>query len=74
MADGARVRVTSRRGSIELRARADSGLYRGLAFLTLHHPDQAAVNLLTIHAVDPKSGTAEFKATAIRVEPIGSDG
>jgi predicted molibdopterin-dependent oxidoreductase YjgC len=71
--DGARVRVTSRRGAIELRARADAGLYRGLAFLTLHHPDQAAVNLLTIHAVDPKSGTAEFKATAIRVELIGSD-
>ncbi len=72
IADGARVRVTSRRGSIELRARADAGLYRGLAFLTLHHPDQAAVNLLTIHAVDPKSGTAEFKATAIRVDPIGA--
>ncbi len=71
IADGDRVRVTSRRGSIELRARADRGLYRGLAFLTLHHPDQTPVNFLTIHAVDPKSGTAEIKATAIRVEPIG---
>jgi predicted molibdopterin-dependent oxidoreductase YjgC len=70
IADGDRVRVSSRRGSIELRARADRGLYRGLAFLTLHHPDQTPVNRLTIHAVDPKSGTAEFKATAIRVEPI----
>ncbi len=73
LADGDLVRVSSRRGSIELRARADRGLYRGLAFLTLHHPDQAPVNLLTIHAVDPKSGTAEFKATAIRVERLGGE-
>jgi hypothetical protein len=28
------------------------------------------VNVLTIDAVDPRSGTAEFKATAIRVEPV----
>ena len=70
--DGALVRVSSRRGSVELRARADRGLYRGLAFLTFHHPDQAAVNRLTIHATDPKSGTAEFKATAIRVEPVAT--
>ncbi|HVC80171.1 MAG TPA: molybdopterin dinucleotide binding domain-containing protein, partial [Chloroflexota bacterium] len=70
--DGALVRVSSRRGSVELRARADRGLYRGLAFLTFHHPDQAAVNRLTIHATDPQSGTAEFKATAIRVEPVAT--
>jgi formate dehydrogenase major subunit len=28
------------------------------------------VNLLTIDATDPKSGTAEFKAAAIRVEKL----
>jgi hypothetical protein len=27
-------------------------------------------NILTIDAVDPKSGTAEFKATAVRVEAV----
>jgi formate dehydrogenase major subunit len=27
-------------------------------------------NLLTIDATDPRSGTAEFKASAIRVEKI----
>jgi hypothetical protein len=26
--------------------------------------------MLTIDATDPKSGTAEFKATAIRLEPV----
>ena len=36
--------------------------------MTFHFPDEVDVNLLTIDATDPKSGTAEFKATAIRVE------
>jgi anaerobic selenocysteine-containing dehydrogenase len=31
-----------------------------------------ATNVLTIDAVDPKSGTAEFKASAIRVEKLGT--
>ena len=39
--------------------------------MTLHHPGGSShVNVLTIDAWDPKSGTAEFKATAIRVERI----
>jgi formate dehydrogenase major subunit len=38
--------------------------------MTFHFPDQVDVNLLTIDATDPKSGTAEFKATAIRVEKL----
>ena len=42
----------------------------GLTFMTLHFPDEVETNLLTVNATDPKSGTAEFKATAIRVDPI----
>jgi formate dehydrogenase major subunit len=38
--------------------------------MTLHFPDQVATNLLTIDALDPKSGTAEFKASAIRIEKL----
>jgi formate dehydrogenase major subunit len=68
--DGMCVRITSRRGSVVLRAHTDAGLYRGLVFMTLHFPNQAATNVLTIHATDPKSGTAEFKAAAVRVEPL----
>jgi formate dehydrogenase major subunit len=37
--------------------------------MTLHFPDDVATNLLTINASDPRSGTAEFKACAVRVEP-----
>ena len=39
--------------------------------MTFHYPDDVEVNLLTIDATDPKSGTAEFKATAIRIEKLG---
>ncbi len=38
--------------------------------MTFHFPDQVDTNQLTIDATDPKSGTAEFKAAAIRVEKI----
>jgi formate dehydrogenase major subunit len=65
---GEKVRVSSRRGSVVAPVRFDPGLRPGLAFLTLHFHDQVATNDLTIDAVDPKSGTAEFKATAIRIE------
>jgi formate dehydrogenase major subunit len=66
--EGESVRVSSRRGSLIAPVRFDPALRSGLAFLTVHSHDQVATNDLTIDAVDPKSGTSEFKATAIRVE------
>jgi len=65
---GELARVSSRRGSIDAPVRLDPGLRPGLAFMTFHFPDEIDVNVLTIDATDPKSGTAEFKATAVRVE------
>jgi predicted molibdopterin-dependent oxidoreductase YjgC len=70
VADGDLVRVVSRRGMVQAPARIDPGLPAGLVFLTLHFPDQVATNELTVEAVDPKSGTSEFKATAVRVEKV----
>ena len=70
MEEGEVVRVVSRRGAIQAPVRFDEGLRPGLAFMTLHFPDEVETNILTIDAVDPKSGTAEFKASAIRVEKI----
>ncbi len=70
LADGERVRVVSRRGQVEVPIRIDPSLRPGLTFMTLHFQDDVAVNLLTIDATDPKSGTAEFKATAIRIEKL----
>ncbi len=72
LSEGERVRVVSRRGTIEAPVHVDPGLRPGLAFMTLHFQDDVATNLLTIDATDPKSGTAEFKATAIRIERLGA--
>jgi formate dehydrogenase major subunit len=69
--DGEVVRVSSRRGGIEVPVRIDEGLRSGLTFMTPHFQDEVATNILTIDATDPKSGTAEFKAAAIRVERLG---
>lgn len=68
--EGDRVKVTSRRGSLEAPVRFDGSLRPGLAFMSVHFPDETDVNVLTLDAWDPKSGTAEFKATAIRVEAL----
>jgi formate dehydrogenase major subunit len=68
--DGERVMASSRRGSVEVPVRFEATLRPGLAFLTLHFPDQVATNILTIDATDPKSGTAEFKASAIRIDKL----
>jgi formate dehydrogenase major subunit len=70
LTDGEVVRVVSRRGRVEVPVRIDESLRPGLTFMTLHFQDDVAVNLLTIDATDPKSGTAEFKATAIRIERL----
>lgn len=70
IADGEVVRVVSRRGAVEVPARYDPTLRPGLAFMTFHFPDDVATNLLTINATDPKSGTAEFKAAAVRIEKL----
>ena len=37
---------------------------------TFHFPDETDVNIITVDATDPKSGTAEFKATAVRVDKL----
>ena len=71
IADGDAVRVTSRRGSVVAPARVERSLRPGVVFMTLHFPDEVPTNLLTIDAADPRSGTAEFKACAVRVEPAG---
>jgi len=68
--DGEPVNVISRRGQVVAPARIDTSLRAGMVFMTLHFPDDVATNRLTIDASDPKSGTAEFKACAVRVERV----
>ena len=75
--DGEMVRVSSPRGTVEAPVRLDPGLRPGLVFMTFHFPDEVDVNQLTIDATDPKAGTAEFKAAAVRIDrlpaPVAGD-
>lgn len=66
--EGEWVRVSSRRGSVLAPVRREPGLRPGLLFMACNFPDEVDVNALTIEANDPIAGTAEFKATAVRVE------
>jgi formate dehydrogenase major subunit len=70
VADGERVRISSRRGAVEACVRYDTSLRPGLAFLSYNHPDEVPTNFLTIDAVDSESGTAEYKAAAIRIDKL----
>ena len=68
--EGEVVRIVSRRGAIEAPVHLTTALREGLAFMTFHFPDEVATNMITNEAYDPKSGTSDFKATAIRVEKL----
>ncbi|MFH9832298.1 molybdopterin oxidoreductase family protein [Streptomyces sp. NPDC017201] len=67
---GEEVRVSSRRGSVTAPVWIDPGLRPGLAFMTMHFPDEVDTNQLTIEANCPIAGTAEFKASAVRIEKL----
>ncbi|MGR3756862.1 MAG: molybdopterin dinucleotide binding domain-containing protein, partial [Tranquillimonas sp.] len=64
---GGRVRLTTRRGSIVLMARADPAVAEDMVFLPFAFVE-AAANLLTNPALDPVGKIPEFKYAAVRVE------
>ncbi len=68
--DGDAVRITSRRGSVVAPVRIDPSLRPGLVFMTFHFQDMVNVNMLTTDVWDAKSGTSEFKACAVRLDPV----
>jgi formate dehydrogenase alpha subunit len=64
-----RVRVSSRRGSIEAEAWITDRVPPGMVYANFHFPD-ASVNELTIAALDPISKIPEYKVCAVKVEVI----
>jgi formate dehydrogenase major subunit len=70
--DGDFVRVTSRRGSIELAAKVSHRETPGSCFIPFHFRE-ASANLLTIDEIDPFGKIPEFKFCAVRVEPTGRE-
>ena len=71
IADGERVRVSSRRGSVAARARLTPGIARGTVFLPFHFAE-AAANELTIGALDPIAKIPEYKVCAVRLDRLGA--
>jgi formate dehydrogenase major subunit len=69
IAPGERVRVTTRRGAIELKARSDSAIAPGMVFIPFCYAE-AAANILTNPQLDPWGKIPEFKYCAARVEPL----
>ena len=65
---GGMVKVTTRRGAIELKARSDYGVPSGLVFVPFCYAE-AAANVLTNPKLDPYGKIPEFKFSAARIEP-----
>ena len=66
--EGDIVRVSSRRGTVVLRAKVTYKTTMGVVFIPFHFRE-AAANLLTIDALDPLAKIPEYKACAVRIDP-----
>ena len=64
---GDMVRVTTRRGTVELNARQDDAIPDGVVFIPFAYVE-AAANILTNPALDPFGKIPEFKFCAAKVE------
>jgi formate dehydrogenase major subunit len=65
---GDAIRVTTRRGSIALKARVDGAIPTGMIFIPFAFAE-AAANVLTNPQLDPFGKIPEFKFCAARLEP-----
>ena len=64
-----RVRVTSRRGTIEALAMVTDRVPPGMVYANFHFPE-ASANELTIAALDPVAKIPEYKVCAVKVEAV----
>ena len=71
VAPGGLVRLTTKRGSIDIMAREDRGVSPDMVFLPFAFVE-AAANLLTNSAVDPFGKIPEFKFSAVKVEKVAN--
>ncbi|MDE0955532.1 MAG: formate dehydrogenase subunit alpha [Pseudomonadales bacterium] len=67
---GDMIRVSTRRGSIEIMAREDVDVPAGVIYIPFCYAE-AAVNMLTNAALDPVGKIPEFKFCASRIERVG---
>ncbi len=64
--DGERVRLASRTGGTELRARVTDRVAPGVVYTTFHHPD-THINVVTTEYSDWATNCPEYKVTAVQV-------
>ena len=69
IAPGDRVRISSRRGSIEVKVRLDNAVAEGVMFMPFCFAESAA-NLLTNPKLDPFGKIPEFKYCAAKIEKL----
>ena len=72
IADGDLVRVTSRRGSMELPAKVVTTIRPDTVFIPYHWAGRQAANQLTNRALDPVSKIPEYKVSAVRIERVAA--
>ncbi len=65
------VRVSSRRGSIQIKVRADDKSPAGTVFCSFSF-NQVPVNILTGGGYDPVTYTAGLKVCPVRLEPVNA--
>ncbi len=63
------VRIKSRRGEVTVKADVTEAIRPGTVFMTFHFAE-AAANVLTNPVLDPTAKIPEYKACAVRVEPL----
>ena len=68
VSEGCQVRLTTRRGTVSVRAQLNAGLRMDTLFMPFHFSGVGRANLLTNPALDPISRMPEFKVCAVRLE------
>jgi len=68
-ADNGLVEVASRRGKVSVKAKTSDRLPPGVVFMTFHFKE-AAVNLLTLDALDPVAKIPGYKVCAVRIRKL----
>jgi len=68
IADGDMVKISSRRGEIQIAARVTDRVVPGTVFLAFHFKE-APANRLTIAVLDPVAKIPEFKVCAVKISP-----
>ena len=69
ISQGDRVEITSRRGTIEVVADVSGRVDKGVVFIPFHY-SEAAVNRLTIAAIDPVANIPQYKVCAVKLRKV----